>query len=102
VVLGSDAVLLDGRIVNRSGTSPLVERAYELGIGCYFMTDWLKLDLEGKWRNETTTIGEIQFDLFDLTEPLANVMTASSFGVLRPGEFVRKASDLFKRSSSRG
>ena len=99
VVLGSDAVLLDGRIANRSGTSPLVERAYELGIGCYFMTDWLKLDLEGMWRNETTTIGEIQFDIFDLTEPLANVMTASSFGVLRPGEFVRKASELFKRSS---
>jgi translation initiation factor 2B subunit (eIF-2B alpha/beta/delta family) len=102
VVLGSDAVLLDGRIANRSGTSPLVERAYELGIGCYFMTDWLKLDLEGMWRNEASTIGEIRFDLFDLTEPLANVMTASSFGVLRPGEFVRKASKLFKRSSSRG
>jgi translation initiation factor 2B subunit (eIF-2B alpha/beta/delta family) len=102
VVLGSDAVLLDGRIANRSGSSPLVERACELGIGCYFMTDWLKLDLEGMWRNETTTIGEIQFDLFDLTEPLANVMTASSFGVLRPREFVRKASGLFKRSSSRG
>jgi translation initiation factor 2B subunit (eIF-2B alpha/beta/delta family) len=102
VVLGSDAVLLDGRIANRSGTSPLVERAYELGIGCYFMTDWLKLDLEGTWRNEASTIGEIRFDLFDLTEPLANVMTASSFGVLRPGEFVRKASELFKRSSSRG
>jgi translation initiation factor 2B subunit (eIF-2B alpha/beta/delta family) len=102
VVLGSDAVLLDGRIANRSGTSSLVERAYELGIGCYFMTDWLKLDLEGMWRNEASTIGEIQFDLFDLTEPLANVMTASSFGVLRPGEFVRKASELFKRSSSRG
>jgi translation initiation factor 2B subunit (eIF-2B alpha/beta/delta family) len=99
VVLGSDAVLLDGRIANRSGTSPLVERAYELGIGCYFMTDWLKLDLEGMWQNETTTIGEIQFDIFDLTEPLANVMTASPFGVLRPGEFVRKASELFKRSS---
>ena len=102
VVLGSDAVLLDGRIANRSGTSSLVERAYELGIGCYFMTDWLKLDLEGTWRNEASTIGEIRFDLFDLTEPLANVMTASSFGVLRPGEFVRKASELFKRSSSRG
>jgi translation initiation factor 2B subunit (eIF-2B alpha/beta/delta family) len=102
VVLGSDAVLLDGRIANRSGTSPLVERAYELGIGCYFMTDLLKLDLEGMWRNEASTIGEIRFDLFDLTEPLANVMTASSFGVLRPGEFVRKASELFKRSSSRG
>jgi translation initiation factor 2B subunit (eIF-2B alpha/beta/delta family) len=102
VVLGSDAVLLDGRIANRSGTSSLVERAYELGIGCYFMTDWLKLDLEGTWRNEASTIREIQFDLFDLTEPLANVMTASSFGVLRPGEFVRKASELFKRSSSRG
>jgi translation initiation factor 2B subunit (eIF-2B alpha/beta/delta family) len=102
VVLGSDAVLRDGRIANRSGTSPLVERAYELGIGCYFMTDWLKLDFEGMWRNEASTIGEIQFDLFDLTEPLANVMTASSFGVLRPGEFVRKASELFKRSSSRG
>jgi translation initiation factor 2B subunit (eIF-2B alpha/beta/delta family) len=102
VVLGSDAVLLDGRIANRSGTSSLVERAYELGIGCYFMTDWLKLDFEGTWRNEASTIGEIQFDLFDLTEPLANVMTASSFGVLRPGEFVRKASELFKRSFSRG
>jgi hypothetical protein len=102
VVLGSDAVLRDGRIANRSGTSSLVERAYELGIGCYFMTDWLKLDLEGMWRNEASTIGEILFDLFDLTEPLANVMTASSFGVLRPGEFVRKASELFKRSSSRG
>jgi translation initiation factor 2B subunit (eIF-2B alpha/beta/delta family) len=47
VVLGSDAVLRDGRIANRSGKSPLVERAYELGIGCYFMTDWLKLDFEG-------------------------------------------------------
>jgi translation initiation factor 2B subunit (eIF-2B alpha/beta/delta family) len=46
VVLGSDAVLLDERIANRSGTSPLVERTYELGIGCYFMTDRLKLDLE--------------------------------------------------------
>jgi translation initiation factor 2B subunit (eIF-2B alpha/beta/delta family) len=102
VVLGSDAVLRDGRIANRSGTSSLVERAYELGIGCYFMTDWLKLDFEGMWRNEASTIGEIRFDLFDLTEPLANVMTASSFGVLRPEEFVRKASELFKRSSSRG
>ena len=101
VVLGSDAVLLDGRIANRSGTSSLVERAYELGIGCYFMTDWLKLDLEGTWRNESSTIGEIQFYLFDLTEPLANVMTASSLGVLRPGEFVRKASELFTRTSSR-
>ncbi len=101
VVLGSDAVLNDGRIANRNGTSSLVERAYELGIGCYFMTDELKLDLEGIWRNETFDVGEIRFDLFDLTEPLGNVMTASSLGVLRPGEFVRKASELLTRTSSR-
>ncbi len=101
VVLGSDAVLRDGRITNRSGTSALVERASELGIGCYFVTDQLKLDLEGTWRNESVLIGEVRFDLFDLTEPLANVMTASSLGVLRPEEFVRKASELLTRTSSR-
>jgi translation initiation factor 2B subunit (eIF-2B alpha/beta/delta family) len=101
VVLGSDAVLRNGRIANRNGTSSLVERAYELGIGCYFMTDQLKLDLEGMWRNESSTIGEIQFYLFDLTEPLVNVMTASSLGVLRPVEFVGKASELLTRTSSR-
>jgi hypothetical protein len=101
VVLGSDAVLRDGRIANRNGTSSLVERSYELGISCYFMTDQLKLDLEGTWRNETLTTGEIQFYLFDPTEPQANVMTVSSLGVLRPGEFVKKASGLLTRTSSR-
>ncbi len=101
VVLGSDAVLQDGRIANRSGTSALVERASELGINCYFMTDLLKLDLEGTWCNESIIVGGTPFELFDLTERLDNVMTASSLGVLRPCDFVRRASEHLTRSSSR-
>ena len=101
VLLGSDAVLRDGRIANRSGTSSLIERASELGLQCLFLTDPLKLDLKGLWRNETIELEGVTFELFDLTEPLENVLTVSSFGVLRPEEFAERASAFLIGSSSR-
>lgn len=101
VLLGSDAVLKDGRIANRSGTSSLVERASELGLQCLFLTDTLKLDLDGLWSNETIELEGVTFELFDLTEPLGNVITVSSLGVLRPEEFAERASALLRGTSSR-
>ncbi|MEN3047598.1 MAG: hypothetical protein ABDH63_02300 [Candidatus Caldarchaeales archaeon] len=101
LVLGSDAVLRDGSVANRSGSRALAEQADRLGLRVCFLTDLLKYDLEGTWEGERLTFMGRELELFDLTPPLSNVLTVSSMGALRPSEFAAACDRALKGSASR-
>lgn len=101
LVLGSDAVLRDGSVANRSGSRVLVEQADRLGVRVYFLTDLLKYDLEGNWEGEKLTIMGIELELFDLVPPLPSVLTVSSMGALGPREFAAVCERSLKGPASR-
>jgi len=94
VVVGCDAVLSDGSLVNRSGTL-LAALAAEGERPVISIVDSFKLDRLNAWRTETTTQRqgdfELSYSLFEGTPPRLLSEFVSEIGALKPLAFVHEA-----------
>jgi translation initiation factor eIF-2B subunit delta len=94
VVVGCDAVLRDGSLVNRSGTllAALAAEGERPVIG---IVDSFKLDRLNAWRPETTTHRqggfELSYTLFETTPPRLLSEFISEIGALKPLAFTHEA-----------
>jgi len=94
VIVGCDAVLRDGSLVNRSGTL-LAALATEGQRPVISIVDSFKLDRLGVWRPETTAHRQgdfkLSYRLFDITPPRLLSEFVSEIGTLEPSAFVHEA-----------
>ncbi len=94
VLVGCDAVLRDGSLVNRSGTL-LAALAAEGERPVISIVDSFKLDRLNAWRPETTAhlqCGfELSYRLFETTPPRLLSEFVSEIGALEPLDFVHEA-----------
>lgn len=95
VVVGCDAALVDGSLVNRSGTWMAAELAGRLGIPLLSLCDSLKLDFGSEWRGEEAEaeLGgrRISYPLFDVSDAGLVSGYLSEAGLKAPSEFVEYA-----------
>ncbi|MCS7142482.1 MAG: hypothetical protein NZ920_01620 [Aigarchaeota archaeon] len=71
VLVGCDAVLRDGSLVNRRGTRTIVEAAKQHHVRALAIADSLKVDYWGSWSNERRRYEvrgvEVDLEVFDVT-----------------------------------
>jgi len=94
VIVGCDAVLRNGSLVNRSGTL-LAALAAKDQKPVISIVDVFKLDRLGVWRSETTTHRQGEFEstysLFEATPSELISELVSEIGTYKPSEFVKEA-----------
>ncbi|MEM2803010.1 MAG: hypothetical protein QXJ05_02330 [Nitrososphaerota archaeon] len=99
VLIGCDAVLRDGSLVNRSGTF-LASKVAEGKKPVISIVDVFKLDHIGAWRPEFTTYlqgdFELRYRLFEATPPALISEYVSEIGALKPLTFVHEAEKRIK------
>jgi len=95
VVLGCDAVLLDGSAVNRSSSKVAALISYEKSIPVYVICDSMKLDFQSIWRPETWSYEfegiDMSFQVFEKVDSGLISRYISELGPDSPKDFVQKA-----------
>ncbi len=104
ILVGADAVLADGSLVNKVGTLHAALAAREAGIPLFSATDLLKVDLSGEGVKLATASCEglpepsegveLRCSLFDLTPAHLVTAYACDVGIVEPGNIVSKARGL--------
>lgn len=100
VLLGCDAVLLNGSLVNRKGSRPIIEEARRKGVKVMVVCDTLKMDYLGMWRNEARTYDvaglRVNFKLFDITPPTLGQIYVTEGGAFDGPSLVLYAKKMFE------
>ena len=106
VLVGADAVLADGSLVNKAGTYHAALAAKDVGVPLISATDLLKVDLSGEGVTLTSGTCEglpepgegvkLKCSVFDLTPAHLVKAYACEAGVVEPREIFPKARDLLK------
>ncbi|MCF8884173.1 MAG: hypothetical protein QW655_05175 [Nitrososphaerota archaeon] len=99
VLLGSDAVLSDSSLVNRTGSRVAAMIAKENELDVYSVTDSLKLDFRSLWIPETWVIEDnvkLEFEIFEVVEDKFVDGYISEMGLDHPEMFVEKSLEKLK------
>lgn len=105
MIIGCDAVLKDGRIINKIGSGMFVEIAYDLKVPVYVVTDsWkfsnrsVKLEernIKEVWKKAPNKLN-IQNPIFEIISHPEHVRgIISELGVLSPKKFVKKVQKVY-------
>lgn len=100
VLLGSDAVLPDSSLVNRTGSRIAAKIAKEGGVNVYSVTDSLKLDFRGLWIPETWIVeddAKLEFEIFEVVEDKFVDGYISEMGLDAPQRFVERSLEKIKQ-----
>ncbi|MEM2017293.1 MAG: hypothetical protein QXY32_07335 [Nitrososphaerota archaeon] len=95
VILGCDAVLMDGSSVNRSGSKAVALICHDLSIPLYIVCDSMKLDFRSFWNPETWLYTfeeeEMRFQVFEKIESGYVSSYISNLGFHTPRVFLDEA-----------
>lgn len=95
VILGCDAILTDGSMVNRSGSKLAGLICNEKSTPLYVVCDSMKLDFQHLWRPEVWSYNlediYMDFNVFEIVEPNLITEYISELGRDAPADFVEKA-----------
>ncbi|MCS7145689.1 MAG: hypothetical protein RMJ28_06300 [Nitrososphaerota archaeon] len=95
LLIGCDAILLDGSAVNRSGSKTAALVAEELGIPTIVICDSTKLDLNSLWAPEKWSLASdeasVEFQVFEKVDSRLVTEYVSELGCLKPDKFVASA-----------
>jgi ribose 1,5-bisphosphate isomerase len=110
LILGCDAVLIDGSALNKIGSFGLALAAYDSDIPVYIATHSLKLDLEAKtvksaeiekrsadevWPNTPKNLKILNF-AFDIVPEKFITAYITELGLVKPGQIAKKAKKKYK------
>ncbi len=105
VLLGCDAILSDGSVINKIGSGMFAEIAYHHKIPVYIVTDSWKfsprrVDIEQRnfkeiWKNAPRKI-KIKNPAFEIINPKHITGIISELGILKPKEFIKKVKKEYK------